>query len=75
METLMPVPYMERTEETSTGGPPSIVLMISVTTVTASPLYCWSACLEGKYTDAKVIHKKTMKSTILVDNLSESSNK
>jgi hypothetical protein len=40
METLMSVPYMERTEETSTGGPPSIVLMISVTTVAASPLYC-----------------------------------
>jgi hypothetical protein len=40
METLQLTPYMERTEETSTGGPPSIVLMISITTEVASPLYC-----------------------------------
>jgi hypothetical protein len=39
-ETLMSMTYMERTEETSTGGPPSIVLIISVTTEVASPLYC-----------------------------------
>jgi len=40
METLMLTTYMERTEETSTGGPPSIVLIISVTIEVASPLYC-----------------------------------
>lgn len=31
--------YMERTAETSTGGPPSIVLMISRITGAGSPLY------------------------------------
>lgn len=37
---------MERTDDTSTGGPPSIVLMISKTTGAGSPLWSARACLE-----------------------------
>lgn len=33
------ISYMERTAETSTGGPPSIVLIISKITGAGSPLY------------------------------------
>lgn len=55
--------YMERTAETSTGGPPSIVLMISRMTGAGSALYSWRACLKVRRGEITLLNTCTIRTS------------